>query len=253
MAILVLSISGCESESTDEKFLSDLESGLVARWKISSTSTVYDKPAQAELDYVQDYKEATFDSSELESLAKEYISAIEVQLEASQYYNSDYQKFAEAYFGEDGLVKRAEILQKLVEEEYITIPADYEESYEDVIASAQQVTGMASLSFGEIELAYDTPSEDFYDFTVFIENNSEQRVNDMMLFLEAYDEKNVRLGEGEIYNITLEPNAKGKFMGQMLCDFKKVAYYKIVSYWDEAPYEFGTETGDLLIPIYLGK
>lgn len=97
-----------DKEVSQQEFLDDLKTGLEERWKISDESGDTDSMSSdefiefdtnvvnAEYDVLKKYKGCTFDNSKFTILANAYITALETQKEAIEYYkdsNSIYNQF----------------------------------------------------------------------------------------------------------------------------------------------------------------
>lgn len=102
----IMLLSGCGEKTTDEAFTDDLTTALTERWdQADSNESDYGALAQTEYDILKKYQDQTFENKELGTLAKEYITAVETQVNAADYLESDYNKFAEMYWIEGGAAR----------------------------------------------------------------------------------------------------------------------------------------------------
>ena len=102
----IMLLSGCGEKTTDEAFTDDLTTALTERWnQADSNESDYGTLAQTEYDILKKYQDQTFENKELGTLAKEYITAVETQVNAADYLESDYNKFAEMYWIEGGAAR----------------------------------------------------------------------------------------------------------------------------------------------------
>ncbi len=135
----IMLLGGCGEKTTDEAFTDDLTTALTERWdQADSNESDYGALAQTEYDILKKYQDQTFENKELGTLAKEYITAVETQVNAADYLESDYNKFAEMYWIEGGTA-RYDTLSTMIKEELWEVPEGYQASWKDMKATNEEV------------------------------------------------------------------------------------------------------------------
>ena len=135
----IMLLGGCGEKSTDEAFTDDLTTALTERWdQADSNESDYGALAQTEYDILKKYQDQTFENKELGTLAKEYITAVKTQVNAADYLESDYNKFAEMYWIEGGTA-RYDTLSTMVKEELWEVPEGYQASWKDMESTNEEV------------------------------------------------------------------------------------------------------------------
>lgn len=95
-AMTILVLVGCSKADKDgyydNAFMTALEKGLVARWKISDkedSKSSYKKAVQAELDSVEEYQDKKFKNTQLKAAALDYINGLKEQKSVLKYWGAD--------------------------------------------------------------------------------------------------------------------------------------------------------------------
>lgn len=142
LLIPILIIGGCsKSQTTDsqqEAFLKDLESGLESRFSLddSASITTYvsdlDTSIQFEKDKLKEYDSVDFQDEEFNTIAHDYMDAITSQESAIPYFPSDLDQFDELY-NEKGTEIRRESLKKLCDEYNFQVSDEYAEDLQSLI------------------------------------------------------------------------------------------------------------------------
>ena len=171
----------------DEDFISDLAKGLEARWEIQEPEDsfeyyteehreLYTKYVDAELQYIEKYRDEKFEDKKLQEKAISYINACDDQKAAMKYVTVDQEKsdnmWVEAYD------TRTKLIEEFVNKYGLTVKEKYQSTLDDLLTNAETVRGNE-----EVEKKVDalcksivfekTEDNEYWDtYTAIVENNT---------------------------------------------------------------------------------
>lgn len=215
-------IEKCEYELTvDGRFMRSLSKGLEARWEESNAQEVqgnifedpdlYSKYCEIELEYVGNYSNQTFNNTDLEADAKQYIEYLKTAQDATKYYTVDYYTFQTQWA--DTYAKRTILLQKFVENYGLKVGEQYQETLDDLLidASAAQeqinvkdailtMTKAFKIDITEDEWGYKT-------YKITMKNTTDRVFEYFFVEINLQDENGKIIGSGNANQITSwQPN-----------------------------------------------
>lgn len=204
-------VKKCKYElSVDGQFMRSLSKGLMARWaesdkqeeqgNIGEDPDLYNKYCEIELEYVGDFAEQTFDNSELETDAKQYIEYLNQAKEATKFYTVDYATFSTQW--SDTYANRTILLNKFVEDYDLTVKEEYQDTLDDLLIDAsaaqeqidikdsiQKMTEQFKIETTEDEWGYKT-------YKISMKNTTERTFEYFSAEINLYDENQVIVGTG---------------------------------------------------------
>ncbi len=204
-------VEKCKYElSVDGQFMRSLSKGLMARWaesdkqeeqgNIGEDPDLYNKYCEIELEYVGDFAEQTFDNSELETDAKQYIEYLNQAKEATKFYTVDYATFSTQW--SDTYANRTILLNKFVEDYGLTVKEEYQDTLDDLLIDAsaaqeqidikdsiQKMTEQFKIETTEDEWGYKT-------YKISMKNTTERTFEYFSAEINLYDENQVIVGTG---------------------------------------------------------
>lgn len=204
-------VEKCKYElSVDGQFMRSLSKGLMARWAESDKQEeqgniwedpdLYNKYCEIELEYVGDFAEQTFDNSELETDAKQYIEYLNQAKEATKFYTVDYATFSTQW--SDTYANRTILLNKFVEDYGLTVKEEYQDTLDDLLIDAsaaqeqidikdsiQKMTEQFKIETTEDEWGYKT-------YKISMKNTTERTFEYFSAEINLYDENQVIVGTG---------------------------------------------------------
>ena len=204
-------VEKCKYElSVDGQFMRSLSKGLMARWaesdkqeeqgNIGEDPDLYNKYCEIELEYVGDFAEQTFDNSELETDAKQYIEYLNQAKEATKFYTVDYATFSTQW--SDTYANRTILLNKFVEDYDLTVKEEYQDTLDDLLIDAsaaqeqidikdsiQKMTEQFKIETTEDEWGYKT-------YKISMKNTTERTFEYFSAEINLYDENQVIVGTG---------------------------------------------------------
>ncbi len=157
LLILALSVVGCgKREMNDQAYLEDLAKGLMARWDISASGQEESKEymnscVDAELNALSPVEDYIFTDERLETLANEYMEALNKQKEGITYYGSDDSTFMKLYKTE-GLNARTKVLSQIDDLYGINVADSYKTYKDDMVMIGKKVIAIESLLEQPLEL-----------------------------------------------------------------------------------------------------
>lgn len=184
----IMLLGGCGEKSTDEAFTDDLTTALTERWdQADSNESDYGALAQTEYDILKKYQDQTFENKELGTLAKEYITAVETQVNAADYLESDYNKFAEMYWIEGGSA-RYDTLSTMIKEELWEVPEGYQASWKDMKATNEEVEKSNHIEVLNMRVTGDSFAGTTYCYPrLKVKNNTKEKIDMLQLELQVLD------------------------------------------------------------------
>lgn len=195
---IVLSLSACSlTPRNDKGFITNMQKGLEARWKISTKSSnpliqivmqkeQYTKLVNTELKAIGDISAYKFEDKELEALANQYYAALQNQLEGIKYYDTNESKYIEL-FGRLGLGNRERIICKLYDDYGLTVSEKYSEVFSELVSEGRMLLEMDKLTSDGFVLESIGGSN--YEFV--ITNTSDSDLSNVKIEFNFYDDNNV--------------------------------------------------------------
>lgn len=201
----------CEYElSVDGQFMRSLSKGLMARWAESDAQAelgfigedpdLYSKYCELELEQVGDFADQTFDNSELEADAKQYIEYLNQAQEATKFYTVDYATFSTQWA--DIYANRTILLNKFVDDYGLVVKEEYQDTLDDLLVDAsaaqeqidvkdsiQKMTEQFKIETTEDEWGYKT-------YKISMKNTTDRTFEYFSAEINLYDENHVIVGTG---------------------------------------------------------
>lgn len=141
-------VEKCNYELTvDGKFMRALSKGLMARWdkndeyeengEVGEDPDRYREFCQIELDQVEQFYDQTFDNTELQDDARQYIDYLKEAQEATKQYTVNYSAYSDKW----GKVyaNRTILLQKMISEYGLTVDEEHQDTLDDLMVDAEAV------------------------------------------------------------------------------------------------------------------
>lgn len=225
----IMLLSGCGEKTTDEAFTDDLTTALTERWdQADSNESDYGALAQTEYDILKKYQDQTFENKELGTLAKEYITAVETQVNAADYLESDYNKFAEMYWIEGGTA-RYDTLSTMVKEELWEVPEGYQASWKDMESTNEEVEKSNHIEVLNMRVTGDSLAGTTYCYPLLkIKNNTKEKIDMVQMELQVLDKNGSVLETISLMINNIAPQQTGWTQKTFLqSDLDKVATFEV--------------------------
>lgn len=211
LSTCILNLAACSSANNDDAFLSNLQKGLEARWKLNdqdegktySSASAYRedllKYINAEYDRIGAFQDYQFTDSTLESYAEEYFNALNMQLEGYKYYSVDDTKYYELFSRAYKL--RAEIIYHLYESYNFAVNDKYAGTFDEMVVIGQNYSqlrsAMNTLEEHTQELKLERTGSSEYVYS--LKNTSELNFEYAELIIVGYDRSGVSTASGHGY------------------------------------------------------
>lgn len=225
----IMLLSGCGEKTTDEAFTDDLTTALTERWdQADSNESDYGALAQTEYDILKKYQDQTFENKELGTLAKEYITAVKTQVNAADYLESDYNKFAEMYWIEGGTA-RYDTLSTMVKEELWEVPEGYQASWKDMESTNEEVEKSNHIEVLNMRVTGDSLAGTTYCYPLLkIKNNTKEKIDMVQMELQVLDKNGSVLETISLMINNIAPQQTGWTQKTFLqSDLDKVAAFEV--------------------------
>ena len=225
----IMLLGGCGEKTTDEAFTDDLTTALTERWdQADSNESDYGALAQTEYDILKKYQDQTFENKELGTLAKEYITAVETQVNAADYLESDYNKFAEMYWIEGGAA-RYDTLSTMIKEELWEVPEGYQASWKDMKATNEEVEKSNHIEVLNMRVTGDSLAGTTYCYPLLkIKNNTKEKIDMVQMELQVLDKNGSVLETISLMINNIAPQQTGWTQKTFLqYDLDKVAAFEV--------------------------
>lgn len=225
----IMLLGGCGEKSTDEAFTDDLTTALTERWdQADSNESDYGALAQTEYDILKKYQDQTFENKELGTLAKEYITAVKTQVNAADYLESDYNKFAEMYWIEGGTA-RYDTLSTMVKEELWEVPEGYQASWKDMESTNEEVERSNHIEVLNMRVTGDSLAGTTYCYPLLkIKNNTKEKIDMVQMELQVLDKNGSVLETISLMINNIAPQQTGWTQKTFLqSDLDKVAAFEV--------------------------
>lgn len=225
----IMLLGGCGEKSTDEAFTDDLTTALTERWDQADSNEIdYSALAQTEYDILKKYQDQTFENKELGTLAKEYITAVETQVNAADYLESDYNKFAEMYWIEGGTA-RYDTLSTMVKEELWEVPEGYQASWKDMESTNEEVEKSNHIEVLNMRVTGDSLAGTTYCYPLLkIKNNTKEKIDMVQMELQVLDKNGSVLETISLMINNIAPQQTGWTQKTFLqSDLDKVAAFEV--------------------------
>lgn len=225
----IMLLGGCGEKTTDEAFTDDLTTALTERWdQADSNESDYGALAQTEYDILKKYQDQTFENKELGTLAKEYITAVETQVNAADYLESDYNKFAEMYWIEGGAA-RYDTLSTMIKEELWEVPEGYQASWKDMKATNEEVEKSNHIEVLNMRVTGDSFAGTTYCYPLLkIKNNTKEKIDMVQMELQVLDKNGSVLETISLMINNIAPQQTGWTQKTFLqSDLDKVAAFEV--------------------------
>ena len=225
----IMLLGGCGEKTTDEAFTDDLTTALTERWdQADSNESDYGALAQTEYDILKKYQDQTFENKELGTLAKEYITAVETQVNAADYLESDYNKFAEMYWIEGGSA-RYDTLSTMIKEELWEVPEGYQASWKDMKATNEEVEKSNHIEVLNMRVTGDSLAGTTYCYPLLkIKNNTKEKIDMVQMELQVLDKNGSVLETISLMINNIAPQQTGWTQKTFLqSDLDKVAAFEV--------------------------
>ncbi len=233
LGLLLVGCSSTEEEekSVDESFIIDMSNGLQARWKLNDEDEAKDgyedialnseewqemiiSYVDAELEYIEDYSEKSFEDSHLQELSNTYINLLNSHKDICSYITVDYSKYSDEYSSIYN--ERSKIIKELVNDYELTVDETYQSTLDDFITNADLVEADEAKQEEIDELissiTFELESEDYYKtYTAVVENTTNIDFDYFMITINLIDEDGIIVAS-EYANVdAFHPGSKAKF------------------------------------------
>lgn len=137
-------IEKCEYElSIDGQFMRALGNALMDRWDYSddpdnateAEDKLREKCCDIELDALESFYDQTFDDSDLQETAKDYIDTVKAAKDSLTYYTVNYTKYSTDW--STAYQHRTILLEQFVNDFGLTVDEDHQENLDDLMTDAQ--------------------------------------------------------------------------------------------------------------------
>ncbi|WP_053072735.1 FxLYD domain-containing protein [Lactiplantibacillus herbarum] len=205
--LLVLTLVGCSQKKTtttkyyDKEFVSALEKGLEARWKLTDEVKIedisksdYQGFIQAELDQVQSFSNKKLKSTFLQENVIAYINSLKKQKSALKYYNdADFQtKWDKTYNNRNAILVKIDKKYHLkIDKKYNSYLVELRRSGNQTNKDTTQDTALANLLK---TVKFTKGSDDgsgYYEYTATVTNNTGYNIKSFSAVVKLKDAANV--------------------------------------------------------------
>ena len=183
--------------TTDEgKFLIDLAAGLMKRWDISDGSgstESYKRSVETELNYLEKYKNVTFDDTVFNEKAHAYLDALYLQLSALDYVKIDYSKYSTDWG--KGYEQRTVLISYFINNYNVPIDDKYADTKSEFMSSASAVSAQTELNNQIDAMVHESNFEKFKDeyswkeYRIQIENKTNRTFSSFQLVVDILDDE----------------------------------------------------------------
>lgn len=204
--VLIVILSGCsqkkqETKYYDKEFISSLEKGLEARWKLTDavevqdiTKSDYQAFIKAELDKIEDFSSKKYKSTFLQENAIAYINSLKKQKAALKYYNdSDFQdKWDKAYNARNAILVKIDKKYPLkVDSKYKSYILELRRSGSETNKDNAQTTALNNL-LKSVKFKKGTDDgSGYYEYTATVKNNTGYNIKSFSGIVKLKDKSDV--------------------------------------------------------------
>lgn len=162
---------------TDESFLTDMSSGLCARWAVPDEDTsimsdkqliqYFSKLVNSELVYVSKYSDYEFEDKTLGQYAHAYINALQSQFIGITEYKGKDENLYNQYWMTDGYYVRARYIYLINKTYGLEIPSEYNIAYKEMVNigllynNVVPMEAAISAELEKVELSFDTSNSKY--------------------------------------------------------------------------------------------
>lgn len=159
-ALLGISAIGCSTTTSntssvvsaqpaDKAFMTDMKKALQARWKLADADKGDEQVSadeekkqlqncvNAEWRVINKYENADFNDVRLGKIAKDYINAVNQQMDALKFYGVNDDKYSQEYT--EAYNQRTQLVGELVKDYGLTVDPEYKQDLDDFQVNAQVV------------------------------------------------------------------------------------------------------------------
>ena len=247
-------VSSVEEKMNDANFIANVVRGIEARWSMTNADdnkNSYDDLSkteqiqrskdyvQAELDAIKSIKDYQFEDTHLKKLAKQYINALNLQIDGAEYRVSDDTTMYNQTW-ELGYCYRCVILNELVRDYGLTVSSEYQSNLDDFIAEERdskkfvQIQEFVNDLSDNLKFKLDKEKSNSYSkyYTAIVNNTTDFNINSITIQVDFIDNAGVVVYQGSDYISNLK--AGGKNTAEIYIDastkFEKMEY-NISAYW----------------------
>lgn len=193
--------SGSDVKYADQDYLKSMAKGLENRWALNDrdegkeiTVAMMKEYIQTELDQVTQYESATFEDTQLQQKALEYINVLKESLEKVDYYvsNDHYEEWADVYD------RRTVIIKEFVDNYGLTVNSKYQDTLDELLANGNAVSAENDkrAAFEKIikDLNFEVKEDDGYGWKTYaavFENTTDYDVESISLDISLLDSDGV--------------------------------------------------------------
>jgi hypothetical protein len=204
-------VDKCKYElSVDGQFMRSLSKGLMARWAESNAQAeqgfigedpdLYNKYCELELEQVGAFSDQTFENSELEADAKQYIEYLNQAQEATKFYTVDYTTFSTQWA--DTYANRTILLKKFVDDYGLTVKEEYQDTLDgllvDASAAQEQIDVENTIQKMTEQFEIETTEDEWgiKTYKISMKNTTDRTFEYFSAEIKLYDENQVIVGTG---------------------------------------------------------
>lgn len=191
--LLVMSTCSCSGgKSVDEQFISSLEKGLEARWKLSDQVTTptkedWEKYVKAELDEISKFKEEKFEDEKLEKAAKTYIQSMEDTKKILKYVNTN--QWTTKY-DMDIYMTRTKALYDINQIKTLEVKDEFKENLTDLLSTGEAAS-LAKKIMEDVKFKKIKDEYDYRTYAAVIENTSAIDFQTFWISVALYDKNGI--------------------------------------------------------------
>lgn len=251
-----------ETELSDESFLTDFASGLIARWELAGADATAMSDKQfseynlnlinSELVYIGKYAGFEFADSRLGEYAHAYIKALQSQfIGISEYYGVDDELYKE-YYTEDGYYPRTRYIYLINKGYGVDLPAKYADILKRivligfVINTEAPITTALEKELSEVELSFDTTSSSKYIYIApfNIKNQAPSEIQDLSIKINFINENDVIVDTQYLVSYTSIPKGEKISTNKVMTNehFSHISYSYSFSVQTSSTYDTFEET-----------
>ena len=253
--LMIVSLAACVAqqpqESTqpqycDETFLEEFKAGLMARWDLTEEADSAENKNKSErewrtelihteLDRLEPYRTGLFQDPKLQERALAYMNLLQDQMDALDYINSDFEKYAEMW--SEAYDKRTQMIADFIQDYNLEFPAAYTETVADMLSNAKVVTQKNEIDEKVQQmvdaLQFDLVQNDYglKTYRAVIENTTNVTFSDFMVDVSLINADGILVSTEYAMIENLSPGQKGYIEFMTTTDFTtyelKLSYYDI--------------------------
>ena len=204
-------IEKCEYElSVDGQFMRALSNALVERWNYIDSDealtedydNVQEKSCDIEIDALESFYDQTFNDTNLQEIAKDYIDTVKAAKDALTYYTVNVTKYSTDW--DSAYQQRTILLEQLVNDYNLAVDETHQQTLDDLLTDAQASKEQVKLDeqvneiLRTINITSTTDEWGFVTYNFTMENTSEYTFDSFWVTVNAEDANNTIISSGSL-------------------------------------------------------